>query len=48
VALRCGRRNYLRGGSTSRIGVTDLNVAVSAGDAAESERTLQFLASLTG
>jgi F420-dependent oxidoreductase-like protein len=49
VAL-AGDENYLRGAidRLRNIGVTDLNVAVSAGDAAESERTLQFLASLNG
>jgi hypothetical protein len=49
VAL-AGDENYLRGAidRLHNIGVTDLNVAVSAGDAAEAERTLQFLASLNG
>ena len=45
-----GDENYLRGEITrlASIGVTDLNVAITAGDADEAQRTLEFVASLAG
>jgi 5,10-methylenetetrahydromethanopterin reductase len=47
VAL-AGDENYLRGAidRLRNIGVTDFNIAIAAADAAETERTLSFLASL--
>ncbi len=47
IAL-AGDENYLRGAidRLRDIGVTDLNVAIAAADAATADRTLQFLASL--
>ncbi len=49
IAL-AGDENYLRGEITrlASIGVTDLNVAITAGDADEAQRTLEFVASLAG
>lgn len=47
IAL-AGDENYLRGeiGRLADIGVTDFNVAITAGDAEEAERTLEFIASI--
>ncbi len=47
IAL-AGDENYLRGeiGRLAGIGVTDLNVAISAADADEAQRTLEFVAGI--
>ena len=47
IAL-AGDENYLRGGidRLRNIGVTDFNAAIAASNAADAERTLEFLASL--